>query len=104
MPKRCAGRKKFKETRHPFYRGVGRRKKNKWVFEMRKPNEKTRIWLGTYPSAEMAAWAHDVAAFGLRGTPVCLNLADLGWSVRLPASTDMGEIRRVWTGRMTWKA
>jgi EREBP-like factor len=94
MPKRRAGRKKFKETRQPFYRGIRRRKKNKWVSEMRKPNEKKRIWLGTYPSAEMAARAHDVAALALRGTFACLNLADSAWSVHLPASTDLGEIRR----------
>jgi len=94
MPKRRAGRKKFKETRHPVYRGVRRRNKNKWVSEMRKPNEKTRIWLGTYPSAEMAARAHDVAALALRGTSACLNFADSAWSVRLPASSDAGEIRR----------
>ncbi|KAE8055247.1 hypothetical protein FH972_012099 [Carpinus fangiana] len=94
MPKRRAGRKKFKETRHPVYRGVRKRDKNKWVSEMRKPNEKTRIWLGTYPSAEMAARAHDVAALTLRGTSACLNFADSAWSLRVPASTDAGEIRR----------
>jgi EREBP-like factor len=94
MPKRRAGRKKFKETRHPVYRGVRKRDKNKWVSEMRKPNEKTRIWLGTYPSAEMAARAHDVAALALRGTSACLNFADSAWSLRMPASTDAGEIRR----------
>nr|AMK62112.1 CBF/DREB1 transcription factor 1 [Corylus avellana x Corylus heterophylla] len=93
-PKRRAGRKKFKETRHPVYRGVRRRNNNKWVSEMRKPKEKTRIWLGTYPSAEMAARAHDVAALALRGTSACLNFADSAWSLRMPASTDAGEIRR----------
>jgi hypothetical protein len=71
---------------------------------MCKPNEKTGIWLGTYPSAEMAARAHDVAALALRGTSACLNLPDLVWSVHLPALTDAGEIRKAWTGRMTWKA
>jgi EREBP-like factor len=94
IPKRRAGRKKFKETRHPVYRGVRRRNKNKWVSEMRKPNEKTRIWLGTYPNAEMAARAHDVAALALRGNSACLNFADSAWSLRLPASTDAGEIRK----------
>ncbi|GLT54968.1 hypothetical protein SLA2020_281260 [Shorea laevis] len=94
MPKKRAGRKKFKETRHPVYRGVRRRNNNKWVCEMRKPNEKTRIWLGTYPSAEMAARAHDVAALALRGSSACLNFADSAWSLPAPASTDAGEIRR----------
>jgi EREBP-like factor len=91
-PKKLAGRKKFKETRHPVYRGV-RRRNNKWVSEMRKPIEKTRIWLGTYPSAEMAARAHDVAALALRGSSACLNFAD-SVCLHVPASTDAGEIRR----------
>jgi hypothetical protein len=40
----------------------------------------------------------------LKRTSACLNLVDSTWSVRLQASTDAGEIRRAWTGRMTWKA
>jgi EREBP-like factor len=76
MLKRHTGRKKFKETRHLVYCGVRRRNNNKWVSEMQKPNEKTRIWLGTCPSAKMVAWVHDVAALALRGTSVCLNFAN----------------------------
>ncbi|TKY55350.1 Dehydration-responsive element-binding protein 1C [Spatholobus suberectus] len=95
-PKKRAGRRIFKETRHPVYRGVRRRNNDKWVCEVRVPNDKsTRIWLGTYPTPEMAARAHDVAALTLRGKSACLNFADSAWRLPLPASTNAKEIRRV---------
>jgi hypothetical protein len=98
-PKKQAGRRVFKETRHPVYRGVRRRNNNKWVCEMRIPNKnnksnKSRIWLGTYPTPEMAARAHDVAALTLKGKSACLNFADSAWRLRLPDSNDAVEIRR----------
>ncbi|KAI4372215.1 hypothetical protein MLD38_010477 [Melastoma candidum] len=93
-PKKRAGRIVFKETRHPVYRGVRRRNKDKWVCELREPNKKSRIWLGTYPSAKMAARAHDVAALALRGRSACLNFADSAWRVRVPDSKDPAEIQR----------
>ncbi|CAM9001540.1 hypothetical protein QQ045_001516 [Rhodiola kirilowii] len=93
-PKKPTGRKKFKETRHPVYRGVRRRNSNRWVCEVREPNKKNRIWLGTYPTAEMAARAHDVAALALRGLKSCLNFADSAWRLPVPASTDPEDIQR----------
>ncbi|RZR70993.1 hypothetical protein BHM03_00002853 [Ensete ventricosum] len=86
-PKRPAGRTKFRETRHPVYKGVRRRgAAGRWVCEVREPNKKTRIWLGTFPTAEMAARAHDVAAMMLRGRSACLNFADSAWRLRVPPS------------------
>ncbi|KAH0974740.1 hypothetical protein GBA52_016639 [Prunus armeniaca] len=94
-PKKRAGRRVFKETRHPVYRGVRRRNNNKWVCELREPNKKkSRIWLGTYPTAEMAARAHDVAALAFRGKLACINFADSAWRLPLPASMDTMDIRR----------
>lgn len=93
-PKKKAGRKKFKETRHPVYRGVRQRNGNRWVCEVRAPNDQTRIWLGTYPTPEMAARAHDVAALALRGRNACLNFADSAWRLPVPASTDTRDIQR----------
>ncbi|KAJ4953672.1 hypothetical protein NE237_030504 [Protea cynaroides] len=93
-PKRRTGRKKFRETRHPVYRGVRRRNLDKWVCEVREPRKKSRIWLGTFPTAEMAARAHDVAALTLKGRSACINFADSAWRLQLPESTDAKDIQR----------
>ncbi|XP_078149918.1 dehydration-responsive element-binding protein 1A-like [Carex rostrata] len=86
-PKKPSGRIKYIETRHPIYRGVRRRGTlNRWVCEVRNPKNKLSIWLGSYPTAEMAARAHDVAVMALRGRTACLNFADSARLINIPPS------------------
>ena len=92
-PKKRDERKKFKKTRHPVYRGIRRKNSRKWVCEMREPNKKLRIWLGTFPIAKMAARAHDVAVIALRSHKACLNFADSVWRLLVSASAATKDIQ-----------
>ncbi|WOL19825.1 ethylene-responsive transcription factor [Canna indica] len=58
------------------YKGVRRRKWGRWVSEIRLPNSRERIWLGSYDSPEKAARAFDAAAACLRGRRARLNFPD----------------------------
>lgn len=58
------------------YKGVRKRKWGKWVSEIRLPNSRERIWLGSYDTPEKAARAFDAAVFCLRGRKAKFNFPD----------------------------
>ncbi|EOA21506.1 hypothetical protein CARUB_v10001903mg [Capsella rubella] len=60
----------------PKYTGVRKRKWGKWVAEIRLPNSRERIWLGSFDSAEKAARAFDAALYCLRGPGARFNFPE----------------------------
>ncbi|KAL1569173.1 hypothetical protein AAHA92_00684 [Salvia divinorum] len=74
-----------------LYRGVRQRQWGKWVAEIRLPQNRMRVWLGTYDSPEAAAYAYDRAAYKLRAEYARLNFPNL----RDPARLGLGDAARL---------
>lgn len=81
MPSSSALRKKYK--------GVRMRSWGSWVSEIRAPNQKTRIWLGSYSTAEAAARAYDAALLCIKGSSATFNFPLSSSQHHVPPNTSM---------------